>query len=113
MARGRLLLVFLLLGWGLHGAALAQVNVAVRGKVLKITPQGILVQPANLPEGEPLAISASARTPVRMNFRGSIDKIIPGTYVEMQVLWDGAERLRATAIKLPNGRPTKFGLFEG
>jgi hypothetical protein len=41
------------------------------------------------------------------------ERIVTGTYVEMRVLWDGENLLRATAIRIPEGSPSKFGLFEG
>jgi hypothetical protein len=97
---------------GSAGLASGQIN-AVRGKVTKIGPQGLMLQLEDASAGQEQAIQATARTPVRVNYLASIDQIVPGTYVQMQVLWDGENRLRATSITLPRGRPDKLGLFEG
>ncbi len=97
---------------GLAELASGQIN-AVRGKVTQINPQGLLLQLEDAAAVQEQAIQATGRTPVLVNYLASIDQIVPGTYVQMQVLWDGANRLRATSITLPRGRPDKLGLFEG
>ena len=94
--------------------ASAQQNYLV-GKVAGVSRQGIVLDAT---EGAaagagPVPIAAGAQTQVRINVLASPDRIIPGTYVEMRVLWDGENQLRATSIKLPEGPPSMFGLYEG
>ena len=62
---------------------------------------------------QPIFVAAGSKTQVRMNVLATPDRIRPGAYVEMRVLWDGESALRATSIKFPDGIATKFGLYKG
>ena len=89
-------------------------NTSLLGKIQAVGHQGITVVPnENDNDTQPVFVAAARLTQVRMNVLASPDKILPGAYVEMRVLWDGQSALRATSIKFPEGIPKKIGLFKG
>jgi hypothetical protein len=83
------------------------------GKVAGVGRQGIALTATDGPDNQPIEIAANNQTQVRINVLAKPERIVPGTYVEMRVLWDGENLLRATAIRIPEESPSKFGLFEG
>ena len=84
------------------------------GKVAAVGRQGLaLITGTGGPDAKPIEIAAGSQTQVRINVLAKPERIVPGTYVEMRVLWDGENLLKATAIRIPEESPSKFSLFEG
>jgi len=122
--------MILILWYGSGPSASAQ-RTSLLGKIQDIGPRGITVVPDEShghgarkthpidksggmgEEPQPVFVAAGYQTQVRMNILATPDKIRPGAYVEMRVLWDGKSELRATSIKFPEGIATKFGLYKG
>jgi len=98
----------------LEQSAFAQ-KTSIRGKIETVGPRGITLVPSEEEEedAQPLFVGANRQTQVRMNVLATPDRIQQGAYVQMRVLWDGQSALRATSIKFPEGRATRFGLFKG
>jgi hypothetical protein len=98
----------------LGSAVDAQNQSYVTGKIVAVGREGVSISSSDPARADArIDVPAGSQTQVRLNILTQPDRIIPGTYVEMRVLWNGEDRLRATSIKIPEGRPTMFGLYQG
>ena len=121
----------ILFSWYCLGQSARAESTYLRGKIQDVGLRGITVipnesnqngpkkskrtEPSNKMslDAQPVFVAAGHKTQVRMNILATPDKVRPGAYVEMRVLWDGESALRATSIKFPEGIATKFGLYKG
>ena len=121
----------LLVSWCCLSQSASAESTSLLGKIQAVGLRGITVVPnvsgkkgprkinpadksGNIGKGaQSVFVAAGHKTQVRMNILATPDKIRPGAYVEMRVLWDGESELRATSIKFPEGIATKFGLYKG
>jgi hypothetical protein len=117
-----------LVSWSCLGQSSGAQSTSLLGKIQDVGLRGITVIPNESKkkgpnrtdqsynkgkDAQPVFVAAGRKTQVRMNILATPDRIRPGAYVEMRVLWDGESALRATSIKFPEGIATKFGLYKG
>ena len=87
----------------------------LQGKIQAVSLQGVMLELSDSARGkQSVVVAAGRQTKVRINMLAGVERIRPGAYVHMRVLWDGENLLRARSIQFPAVTPRRlFGLYKG